>query len=340
VVAVIEFRNGPDLAASAPGALLVPYHWPRSGREPWTAQEDGGMRAREPDREGDVDRDGVRLHYEVFGSGEPTLVLVPSNPIVHSRQWKAQVPFLARHYRVVTFDGRGNGRSDRPVTPEAHTDEECVADLEAVLAATCPEPAVLIGLCSDGVWRSLWFAADHPERVAGVVALSVGVPRISPPHPSRNGLQFDQVLDRYDGWAKLNRHYWLRDYPGFVEFFFSEMFPEPHSTKQIEDCVGWALETSAEVMLAAVDAPFALSKEEVEEICRRVRAPLLIVHGDDDRCQPHARAERLAELTGAPLITLEGAGHMLPARHPVKINRLIKGFVDHLIKPQEWYRSA
>jgi pimeloyl-ACP methyl ester carboxylesterase len=340
VVAVIEFRNGPDLAASAPGALLVPYHWPRSGREPWTAQEDGEMRAREPDREGDVDRDGVRLHYEVFGSGEPTLVLVPSNPIVHSRQWKAQVPFLARHYRVVTFDGRGNGRSDRPVTPEAHTDEECVADLEAVLAATCPEPAVLIGLCSDGVWRSLWFAADHPERVAGVVALSVGVPRISPPHPSRNGLQFDQVLDRYDGWAKLNRHYWLRDYPGFVEFFFSEMFPEPHSTKQIEDCVGWALETSAEVMLAAVDAPFALSKEEVEEICRRVRAPLLIVHGDDDRCQPHARAERLAELTGAPLITLEGAGHMLPARHPVKINRLIKGFVDHLIKPQEWYRSA
>jgi pimeloyl-ACP methyl ester carboxylesterase len=66
------------------------------------------MRATEPDREGYVDRDGVKLH-EVFGNGEPTVVLVPSNPIVHSRQWKAQVPFLARHYRVVTFDGRGNG---------------------------------------------------------------------------------------------------------------------------------------------------------------------------------------------------------------------------------------
>jgi hypothetical protein len=55
------------------------------------------MRAREPDREGYVDRDGVKLHYEVFGNAEPTVVLVPSNPIVHSRQWKAQVPFLARH---------------------------------------------------------------------------------------------------------------------------------------------------------------------------------------------------------------------------------------------------
>ena len=157
------------------------------------------------------------------------------------------------------------------------------------------------------------------------------MPRIAPPHP-RDEVQFDQVLDSYDGWAKMNRHYWLGDYPGLVEFFFSEMLPEPHSTKQLEDCVGWALETSAEVMLAAVDAPSALSKEEVEEICRRVRAPLLIVHGDDDRCQPYARAERLAELTGAPLVTMQGAGHMLPARHPVKINLLIKDFVDHHVK--------
>jgi len=298
------------------------------------------MRAREPDREGYVDRDGVKLHYEVFGDAEPTLVLVPSNPIVHSRQWKAQVPFLARHYRVVTFDGRGNGRSDRPLEPEAHTEEACVADLEAVLAATCPEPAVLVGLCSDGVWRSLWFAADHPERVAGIVAFSVGVPFIAPPHPFKDGTRFDQVLDSDEGWAKLNRHYWLRDYRGFVEFFFAEMFPEPHSTKQIEDCVGWALETSTEVMLASADAPFALSKQEVEAICRRVRAPLLIVHGDDDRCQPYARAERLAELTGAPLVTLEGAGHMLPARHPVKSNLLIKDFVDHLSKPEGRMRIA
>jgi pimeloyl-ACP methyl ester carboxylesterase len=291
------------------------------------------MRAREPDREGFVDRDGVKLHYEVFGAGEPTLVLVPSNPIVHSRQWKAQVPYLARHYRVVTFDGRGNGRSDRPTEPEAHTEEACVADLEAVLAATCPEPAVLVGLCGDGVWRSLWFAADHPERVAGVVALSVGVPFIAPPHPFKDGTTFDQVLDSDEGWAKLNRHYWRRDYPGFVEFFFAEMLPEPHSTKQIEDCVGWALETSTEVMLASMDAPFELSKQEVEEICRRVQSPLLIVHGVEDRCQPYARAERLAELTGAPLVTMAGAGHMLPARHPVKINLLIKDFVDHLSTP-------
>jgi pimeloyl-ACP methyl ester carboxylesterase len=172
------------------------------------------------------------------------------------------------------------GRSDRPVTPEAHTEQVCVAGLEAVLAATCPEPAVLIGLCSDGVWRSLWFAADHPERVAGVVALSVSVPRIAPARELR-GLGLG---DQRSGDAGRRRR-----------------------------------------ALCALQG-------EVEEICRRVRAPLLIVHGDDNRCQPYARAERLAELTGAPLVTMQGAGHMLPARHPVKINLLIKDFVDHHVK--------
>jgi len=128
------------------------------------------MRARYPDREGFADLDGARVFFEVFGEGEPTLVLVPANPIVHSRQWKAQV-HLARHYRVVTFDGRGNGRSDRPADPAAYTERAYLAELAAVLDATGSGRVVLVGLCQDGVWRSLWFAADHPERVAGVVAV-------------------------------------------------------------------------------------------------------------------------------------------------------------------------
>ena len=69
-------------------------------------------RARYPDSEGYVSRDGVRIFYEVYGDGDPTILLLPTWSIIHSRHWKAQIPYLARHFRVVTFDGRGNGRSE------------------------------------------------------------------------------------------------------------------------------------------------------------------------------------------------------------------------------------
>ena len=57
---------------------------------------------------------------------------------------------------------------------------------------------------------------------------------------------------------------------------------------------------------------------------------MLLVHGTEDRCQPPARAERLAELTGAPLVIIEGAGHLIPAREPVRANLLIAEFMRGL----------
>ena len=62
------------------------------------------MRAVEPVHVGRVDRDGVAIHYEVFGSGETTLLMMGTFPVVDGRQWKAQVPYLSRHYRIVTVD--------------------------------------------------------------------------------------------------------------------------------------------------------------------------------------------------------------------------------------------
>ena len=72
------------------------------------------MRAREPDYEGVVERDGVRVGYAVYGAGDPTILLFTSWAITHAQQWKAQVPYLARRFRVITVEGRGNGRADRP----------------------------------------------------------------------------------------------------------------------------------------------------------------------------------------------------------------------------------
>ncbi len=163
------------------------------------------------------------------------------------------------------------------------------------------------------------------------MAFAVGVPLLSPPHPWRVVFSFEDELATEDGWAKVNRHYWRRDYAGFAEFFFSEITSEPHSTKQIEDAVGWALEGSVDAMIADADVESGLDVASVETVCRAVTCPMLLVHGSLDTCQPIERARRLSELTSAPLIEIEGADHMIPGRHPIKANLLIRDFIDSIL---------
>ena len=275
-------------------------------------------RARYPDESGYAERGGVKLHYEVYGSGEPTVLLLPTWSIIHSRHWKMQIPYLARHCRVVTFDGRGNGRSDRP---EAGYDErEFAADALAVMDATGTGRAVIVSL-SLGAQRALLLAAGHPDRVAGAVFIAPFTPLGSadPPDP------WDEELATDEGWAKWNRHYWLRDYRGFLEFFFSQMFNEPHSTKAAEDCVGWGLETTAET-LVATELGGKLGEEETRELCRRVRCPVLVIQGTADAITGQGCGIALAEATGGQLVLLEGAGHGPHVRDPVKVNLLLRDF--------------
>jgi pimeloyl-ACP methyl ester carboxylesterase/predicted glycosyltransferase len=299
------------------------------------------MRARYPDAEGFVERGGVKVGYEVFGEGEPAVVFAPVYPIVDSRAWKAQVPYLARRFRVIAIDPRGHGRSDRPQAPAAYADTEFVADTVAVMDACHVDRAVIVGISSSS-WISLLMAALHPGRVLGVVAIASSVPHL--PLPAHRAVyDFDEVLDTEEGWAKDNRHYWLRDWHGFAAFFFGELFSEPHSSKQREDCVGWAMETNPETVLAHDDAPMTTSsKEDTERLLRQVRCPVLAIHGDQDRCAPLSWSERIAELTGADLLVVEGAGHCPHAREPVVVNHAIRDFANRFrpgpAAPRRWTR--
>jgi pimeloyl-ACP methyl ester carboxylesterase/predicted glycosyltransferase len=286
------------------------------------------MRARYPDTEGFIERDGVKVGYEVFGEGGPAIVFPPVDGIVQSRCWKAQVPYLARTSQVVTIDPRGNGRSDRPQSTEAYADTEFVADTIAVMDATGVDRAVLVGHCTSS-WYSFLTATRHPDRVLGIVAIAPWTPFLTPPLAHRVVYGFDEVLDTEEGWAKDNWHYWLRDWRGYAEFFFGELFTEPHSTKQREDCVGWAMEIGAEGMLLHHGRPLqSSSREETEALLREVTCPVLVIHGGEDRCQPFARGERVAEVTGGEFLAMAGAGHVPQAREPVVVSHAIRDFAD------------
>ncbi|MEA2404519.1 MAG: hypothetical protein QOE08_1166 [Thermoleophilaceae bacterium] len=287
--------------------------------------------ARLPDEQGVVERDGVRTHWELHGQTGPNVLLMPTWSIIHSRHWKGQLAYLARHFRVAIFDGRGNGFSDRPEDPEAYITREYVEDAIAVLDAVGMETACVAGVSLGGV-RTLAMAATHPERVDGAFAIAPSVPMLTSPPSHQLGHTFDAELEHYEGWAKYNRHYWLQDHRGFLEFFFGQVLPEPHSTKQFEDCVAWGLDTTPKTLVATRSArdPDFPTKEAAEELCRRVSCPLVVVHGSEDNVIPPERGARVAELAGGELIRFEGSGHTPQAREPVRVNLLLREFAERV----------
>ena len=125
------------------------------------------MRAREPDVEGYIERDGVKVGYEVFGSGSPTLLLLPAWSIVHSRIWKAQVPLPGaappgHHFRPA---------GERPVGPPDRRGRDEPTESSWPTQSRCSTPQERSRQCSSALsmgntW-ALRIAADHPSRVLG-----------------------------------------------------------------------------------------------------------------------------------------------------------------------------
>jgi pimeloyl-ACP methyl ester carboxylesterase len=220
-----------------------------------------------------------------------------------------------------------------------------------VLDRTETERAIVVGL-SDGGWFASLLAALHPDRVVGTVLVGTATP-LGEPHAHRTGLPFDEELDTDEGWrGRWNRHYWLRDYRGFLEWFAAQIFNDPHSTKQREDFVDWGLETTPEMLLVTMEAPMwtghedekALPitgdgdeglgwrsdemRERARETYGRIGCPVLVIHGDSDVCDPYSGGVEVAAATHGRLVSLAGCGHVPVARYPVRVNLLIREFLD------------
>jgi pimeloyl-ACP methyl ester carboxylesterase/predicted glycosyltransferase len=293
-----------------------------------TAQ--AASRALLPAESGFAESNGVRVAYEVFGQGEETILLLPPWSIIHSRFWKLQVPYLARHFRVVTFDPRGNGRSDRPETAADYGPNAEADDALAVLDATGTARCVMVAHCA-GAGGALLLAADHAERIAAAIFMTPALP-LTPPLPERTGFRFDEERPEYEGWAKSNRHYWEEDFRGYLEFFFGRCFPEPRSTKQIEDCIAWGTEGRPETLALTIGGP-GLDEPAIRDLMSRIRCPLLVTQGDEDRLIPPDRGAAFAEATGAELVEWQGVGHCPQARHPVVFNLMVRDFCE-----RAWHR--
>jgi pimeloyl-ACP methyl ester carboxylesterase/predicted glycosyltransferase len=299
-----------------------------------------------PTESGRAESDGVGVHWEAYGTGERTILLLAPWALFDSRVWKFQVPYLARRARVVVYDPPGNGRSDRP-TGREHMDEDAeVRYALAVMDAAGAERAVVAGISRAG--RPLQrLAAEHAERVEAAILISAvftpctrwltwfGRAPLNRAFDVRAGrkLRARAPLDGPGAYARFNAEYWRCDLDGFLDWFVEHMtIPEPYSSRVLEEARAWAHAAERE-SLAASFRPGGikgLSARAQRELAERVRCPTLVIHGENDRIFPVANAHELARRTGGQLHVVPGGSHGVAVRRPVEVNLAIDAFLDTL----------
>lgn len=294
---------------------------PELGRLPPT--DEFPFEVTRPVRDGFVVRNGVRSYYAVFGERGPFVAFAPIFQIVHQQMLKATVPYLSQHFRVITMDGRGNGRSDRPEGDAPYTFDEYYQDFVAVLDAAGVDRVAVIGI-SATCKTALRLAAEQPERVTHVVLA---------------GGFAEAPLDdeRFAPLVRAQLDYMRSDWAGHLDWFFSTVFSEPHSTKPFEDGVRYGWASTGDVVAKCLHGWVTA---DVRELAARVTCPTLVIHGDDDRLIPHERGEALKRLVpGAELLTIGGGGHLTAVRDPVVFNRSVRDFVASPVRTSTWSRG-
>jgi pimeloyl-ACP methyl ester carboxylesterase/predicted glycosyltransferase len=274
-------------------------------------------------RDGYVERNGVKSWYAVWGESGPWIAFAPIFQIAHSQLLKATVPYLSRHFRVVTMDGRGNGRSDRPRGQDKYSFDDYYLDFVAVLDAVGVDRLAVIGLSATAM-TALRLAGERPERVSHViVAGGYADARIDD----------DKIAERVRAESAQMR----ADWPGYLDWFFALLFPEPHSTKPYEDGVRYGWASTGETVDWARNGWL---RSDVRELARRIRCPTLIIHGDRDRRVFYAKGEAIRDLVpGSRLLTIGGGGHVTAARDPVVFNRSVRDFVEGTPRTSTWVRA-
>jgi 3-oxoadipate enol-lactonase len=264
--------------------------------------------------------DGTRLHYSVSGrrDGEPVLMIQGLG--ADSRGWLRQrLAFAARH-RVIVFDNRGVGRSDRP--PGPYDLEVMAADALAVLDAAGVADAHVMGASMGGVISQI-IAVRHPERVRSLILACTACRQL----PWRRELLAE--------WAEVAE----RDGMGGFTTYAVRWVIGPRSLRRFWPALGLvgtlAQNLTPDSFLAQVQAILA-TDDDVRFELRAVRAPTLVLVGSQDILTPLGDSEEIADLIpGAELAVIGGGAHGFMFEHAAAFNRTVLDFLRRVIDERQ-----
>ena len=248
-----------------------------------------------------LDRDGVKIHYEVHGKG-PTILLSHGYSST-SRMWDGQVAALKDRYQVVVWDMRGHGDSDYPADPSKYSEALTVGDMAALLDAVGANRAIIAGL-SLGGYMSLAFNATHPDRVQALMLFDTGP-----------GFKKDEARAK---WTETAHQRAARfDAQGLAALNSSD------EVRIVRHRDAKGLAGAARGMLAQKD-------DRVIQSLDKVAAPTLVLVGANDTGFLAATDYMAAKIKGATKAVVPDAGHAANLHQPALFNQAVEAFLAKL----------
>ena len=250
-----------------------------------------------PVEAGFADANGARLYYEVYGEGEP-LLLIPGTGVNHLR-WANQVPVYAREFKVIVFDPRGTGQSSFPLGVELSV-ALLADDAAALLNAVGVDSAHVYGI-SQGGMVAQEMALRHPEKVRSLI---LGATTAGGPHAVQaEGWAIAALVAVGTQGAAAPQESQRQ----FLEAMFSPGYLAEHLA--IAAFSFWNYpQTPSESMIAHMRAS---ASHDTYDRLPSITAPTLVIDGADDPIFPAENSRLLAErIPGAERVVLEGARHV------------------------------
>jgi pimeloyl-ACP methyl ester carboxylesterase len=247
-----------------------------------------------------IDRDGVKIHYEVHGDGPP-LILTHGYSST-SAMWQGQIAALSKHHRLILWDMRGHGQSDYPENAAAYSEALTVGDIAALLDEVGANKAIVGGL-SLGGYMSLAFYRAHPERVSALLIIDTGP-----------GFKRDDAREVWNKRALDTADRFEREGLEVLKSASRERSSVSH-----RDAKGLAL--AARGMLTQRDAG-------VMEVLPEIKVPSLVVVGADDTPFLAASEYMAAKIPGAKKVVVPAAGHAVNIDQPQAFIEAVLPFLD------------
>ncbi len=269
----------------------------------------------------DVTIDGVSLHVEDTGGDGRPVVLIHGWPL-SGASWSEQVPALtAAGHRVITYDRRGFGDSDKP--DSGYDYDTFAADLAGVLEQLDLRDVALVGFSMGGGEIARYVGNHGEDRVRSVVFAAAVPPYLLKTDDNPEG---GLALEDVEGMQQGARE----DREGFLDGFTTAFFSAGDELKVTEEQRQKALALAAQAGdQGLVECIRAFGTTDFRADLEKVTVPTLVIHGDSDGTVPfEVSGKRTAEIVGgAELVVVEDGPHGLNVSHAEEFNRALLAFL-------------